>query len=167
MRRRRASAALCLRAARWYCCCYRLEHAANTRRVPVRACVYSQRTGGTCRSDHAGWDTMPGGIPCRVGYHAGWDTMPGGICAYFSVLAADWWHVPIRYLMSEVDALTAHVGGFKLTSQQARPCTLARDRTQPQGGLKLTSQAGTKRRMPRLPAARASRATCNGHLPFT
>jgi hypothetical protein len=28
---------------------------------------------------HAGWDTMPGGIPRRVGYHAGWDTTPGGI----------------------------------------------------------------------------------------
>jgi hypothetical protein len=25
------------------------------------------------------WDTVPGGIPCRVGYHAGWDTVPCGI----------------------------------------------------------------------------------------
>jgi hypothetical protein len=28
---------------------------------------------------HAVRDTMPGGIPCRMGYHAGWDTMPDGI----------------------------------------------------------------------------------------
>ncbi len=31
---------------------------------------------------------MPGGIQCRVGYHAGWDTMPGGIpeaCAIASM----------------------------------------------------------------------------------
>jgi hypothetical protein len=27
----------------------------------------------------AGWDTMPDGMPCRMGYHAGWDTAPDGM----------------------------------------------------------------------------------------
>ena len=31
------------------------------------------------RESRAGWDTVPRGIPCRVGYCAAWDTVPGGI----------------------------------------------------------------------------------------
>ena len=31
------------------------------------------------RTSYAAWDTVPRGIPCRVGYRAAWDTVPRGI----------------------------------------------------------------------------------------
>ena len=33
----------------------------------------------TRKLQHAAWDTMPRGTPCRAGYHAARDTMPRGI----------------------------------------------------------------------------------------